>query len=160
MNSSTASTHRINGHWLLLARAIWITLTIISIVVFIFALSGTYTGWRKPCSALSLSPEELTNCINYAQALQQHGLSREFNSIYFMVGIMVYQMLTGKLPFKHNNPGTLLIAHLTQPPPDACRQVPDLPEKSCGAIQKAMAKKPDERFITASEIAIALNSIR
>lgn len=78
----------------------------------------------------------------------------------YALGIMVYQMLTGDVPFKHNNPGALLIAHLTQPPPDACNELPDLPEKVCDAIQRAMAKKPEERFITASEFAIALNAIR
>jgi predicted Ser/Thr protein kinase len=75
----------------------------------------------------------------------------------YALGIMVYQMLTGELPFKHNNPGALLIAHLTQPPPDSCKLLPDLPERICGAIQKAMAKKPEERFATASEFAAALN---
>lgn len=78
----------------------------------------------------------------------------------YALGVMVYQMLTGDVPFKHNNPGALLIAHLTQPPPDACNELPDLPEKVCDAIQRAMAKKPEERFITASEFAIALNAIR
>ena len=76
----------------------------------------------------------------------------------YALGVMVYQMLTGNVPFKHNNPGALLIAHLTQPPPDACNELPDLPEQVCDAIQRAMAKKPDERFATASEFATALNT--
>lgn len=76
----------------------------------------------------------------------------------YALGVMVYQMLTGDVPFKHNNPGALLIAHLTQPPPDVCKQLPNLPEKVCDAIQRAMAKKPDERFTTASEFAKALVS--
>jgi len=77
----------------------------------------------------------------------------------YALGVMVYQMLTGELPFKHNNPGALLIAHLTQPPPDSCKLLPDLPEQICGAIQKAMAKKPEERFATASEFAVALSVV-
>jgi len=77
----------------------------------------------------------------------------------YALGVMVFQMLTGDVPFKHNNPGALIIAHLTQPPPDACKQLPDLPETVCDAIQQAMAKKPGERFATASEFAIALSSI-
>ena len=75
----------------------------------------------------------------------------------YALGVMVYQMLTGEVPFKHNNPGALLIAHLTQPPPDSCRILPDLPIQTCNAIQRAMAKKPEERFPTASEFAAALN---
>jgi serine/threonine-protein kinase len=77
----------------------------------------------------------------------------------YALGVMVYQMLTGDVPFKHNNPGALLIAHLTQPPPDACTILPNLPEKVCDAIQRAMAKKPDERFATASAFVSAFNTI-
>jgi serine/threonine-protein kinase len=71
----------------------------------------------------------------------------------YALGVMVYQMLTGKLPFKHSNAGALLIAHLTQPAPDACETLPDLPHNIGTAIQRAMAKKPEDRFATASEFA-------
>jgi len=76
----------------------------------------------------------------------------------YALGVMVYQMLTGELPFKHNNPSALPIAHLTQPPPDSCKLLPDLPERICGAIQKAMAKKPEERFSTGTEFVMLLAS--
>jgi serine/threonine protein kinase len=76
----------------------------------------------------------------------------------YALGIMVFQMLTGDVPFKHNNPGALLIAHLTQPPPDACKTLRDLSEQVCKAIQQAMAKKPDERFATSFAFAAALSS--
>jgi serine/threonine-protein kinase len=71
----------------------------------------------------------------------------------YALGVMVYQMLTGELPFKHSNPGALLIAHLTQPAPDACDTLPDLPRHISLAIQRAMAKKPEDRFATATEFA-------
>ncbi|MBK9603889.1 MAG: serine/threonine protein kinase [Anaerolineales bacterium] len=74
----------------------------------------------------------------------------------YALGVMVYQMLTGEMPFKHSNPGALLIAHLNQPPPNACDILPDLPHHIAAAIQRAMAKKPDERFATATEFAIEI----
>jgi serine/threonine-protein kinase len=74
----------------------------------------------------------------------------------YALGVMVYQMLTGQLPFKHSNPGALLIAHLTQPPPDACEHLPDLPPQIGIAIQRAMAKKPQDRFATATDFALAM----
>jgi serine/threonine-protein kinase len=75
----------------------------------------------------------------------------------YALGVMVYQMLTGQLPFKHGNPGALLIAHLNQPPPDACEILSDLPHQVGSAIQRAMAKKPEERFSTAAEFALAIS---
>jgi serine/threonine protein kinase len=70
--------------------------------------------------------------------------------------VMTYQMLTGELPFKHENQGALLIAHMLHPPPDAREKAPDLPEHVARAIQKAMSKVPSERFGTASEFVSAL----
>jgi serine/threonine-protein kinase len=75
----------------------------------------------------------------------------------YALGVMVYQMLTGELPFKHSNPGALLIAHLNQPAPDACVLLADLPKQISAAIQRAMAKKPEDRFATAMEFALAMN---
>jgi tRNA A-37 threonylcarbamoyl transferase component Bud32 len=74
----------------------------------------------------------------------------------YALGIMVYQMLTGELPYKHSNIGALLIAHMTQPPPDACAVIPDLPRDVADAIVHAMAKDPSERFSTAGAFAAAL----
>ncbi len=74
----------------------------------------------------------------------------------YAFGVMAYQMLTGELPFKQQNPGALLIAHLTQPPPNPRDLVPDLSREAAHAIQRAMAKSPGERFATAGELAAAL----
>jgi hypothetical protein len=74
----------------------------------------------------------------------------------YAFGVMVYQMLTGELPFKHHNPGALLIAHLTQPPPDPRDLVSDLSSDAAHAIRRAMAKSPEGRFARAGEFAAAL----
>jgi serine/threonine-protein kinase len=74
----------------------------------------------------------------------------------YALGVMTYQMLTGELPFKHEHQGALLIAHMLHAPPDAREKAPDLLEHAARAIQKAMAKKPSERFGTASEFMSAL----
>jgi serine/threonine-protein kinase len=74
----------------------------------------------------------------------------------YALGVMTYQMLTGELPFKYENQGALLIAHMLHAPPDAREKAPDLPEHVAEAIQKAMSKKPSERFGTAREFVSAL----
>ena len=69
----------------------------------------------------------------------------------YAFGIVAHQMLTGQLPFQHNNPGALLIAHLTQPPPDPRDLMPEISAETARAIRRAMAKNPDERYPTAGE---------
>jgi hypothetical protein len=74
----------------------------------------------------------------------------------YAFGVLTYEMLTGELPFKHNNVGALLLAHLNQPPPDPRDLVPDLTSDAAHAIRRAMAKSPADRFATAGEFAAAL----
>jgi hypothetical protein len=74
----------------------------------------------------------------------------------YSLGVMVYQMLTGELPFKHNNAGAMVMAHMMQPAPDPRQQVTDLPAAAATAVMQAMSKKPEERFASASEMAAYL----
>jgi len=76
----------------------------------------------------------------------------------YALAVMTYQMLAGELPFKHNNPGALLLAHLTQPPPDLCEIQPAISAAACVALQRAMSKNPSDRFVTAMDFVEALNS--
>ncbi len=74
----------------------------------------------------------------------------------YSLGVMAYQMLTGEMPFKHSNPGALLMAHLLEPPPNPRTLLPEIPESAAEAIVQAMAKKPAERFASAGEFVAAL----
>jgi serine/threonine-protein kinase len=77
----------------------------------------------------------------------------------YALGVVAYQMLTGQLPFVQRNPGALLMAHLTQPPPDPRERVPDLPRHVTEALQLALAKRPEDRYPTAGALAEALGFV-
>ncbi|OGO47243.1 MAG: hypothetical protein A2W37_15140 [Chloroflexi bacterium RBG_16_63_12] len=74
----------------------------------------------------------------------------------YAFGVLVYEMLTGELPFKQNNVGALLLAHLNQPPPNPRDLTLELSRDAADAIRRAMAKSPDDRFARAGEFAAAL----
>ena len=76
----------------------------------------------------------------------------------YALGVMTYQMLTGRLPFERPDTGAILLAHLNAPPPDARELVSDLPRATARAIQQAMAKDPASRFATAGEFIATLES--
>jgi hypothetical protein len=73
----------------------------------------------------------------------------------YALGVLAYQMLTGELPFS-GSAAHVMFAHLQQPPPDPRKIVPHLPETVVGALYRALAKKPEDRFQTAGEFAAAL----
>jgi serine/threonine protein kinase len=74
----------------------------------------------------------------------------------YSLGVMTYQLISGALPFRRTPPGALLLAHMTSPPPDLREMVPTVSRPTSLAIQKAMAKNPDERFPSAREFVQAL----
>jgi tRNA A-37 threonylcarbamoyl transferase component Bud32 len=76
----------------------------------------------------------------------------------YALGVMTYQMLTGRLPFERPNTGALLLAHLNAPRPDARELVHDLPRHVSFAIQQAMDKNANARYATAGDFLSVLAS--
>lgn len=74
----------------------------------------------------------------------------------YALGVIAYEMLTGVLPFKSDNPGQVVFAHLQEPVQDPGLLRPDLPWQMCDAVLKALAKQPDDRYPTAGAFAAAL----
>ncbi|PKN95341.1 MAG: hypothetical protein CVU44_01280 [Chloroflexi bacterium HGW-Chloroflexi-6] len=76
----------------------------------------------------------------------------------YALGVMTYQLLTGRLPFERPNTGALLLAHLTAPPPDIRESVPETPRHVAYAIQRAMAKDPKDRYASVGAFSQAIES--
>jgi serine/threonine-protein kinase len=75
----------------------------------------------------------------------------------FALGILLYQITTGKHPFRGENPGETLqniCAERGPTPPSAF--LPDYPAELESVVLKALAKNPDDRFSTANEMLTAL----
>jgi serine/threonine protein kinase len=70
----------------------------------------------------------------------------------YSLGCTFYYLLTGQPPFPGKGLVEKLCKHRTEPPPE----VPGLPAEVASVMQKMMAKKPDERYQTPAEVAMAL----
>jgi serine/threonine protein kinase len=76
------------------------------------------------------------------------------------VGVVLFELLTGKLPFRASTPLALLQLHQNQAPPNPCALVPELPAWLGEVVRRAMAKAPEDRFSTADEMREALDPTR
>ena len=77
----------------------------------------------------------------------------------YALGALLFQMLTGKLPYEADTPMGLVVAHMTEPVPQILDVKPDLPQALGAIIFEAMAKKPDDRYATATAFATALGEV-
>jgi serine/threonine protein kinase len=98
--------------------------------------------------------------LAYMSPEQCQGLKLDTRSDIYALGVILYEVATGLLPFITKTVDEAVKKHVqTQPPPP--RQVrPDLPEALEAIILRCLAKQPDERFATASELAGALQALR
>jgi serine/threonine-protein kinase len=75
----------------------------------------------------------------------------------YALGVILFQMLSGKLPFNATTPVGLVMKHITDPVPPILEIKPDLPPICNEIINRALAKEPNERFATTASLAAALS---
>ncbi len=75
----------------------------------------------------------------------------------YSLGIVAYEMLTGRVPFDADLSLAVLYAHVHQPPPNPSTLNPVLDDAITTVLFKALAKSPDERYASAGEFAHALH---
>jgi serine/threonine protein kinase len=77
----------------------------------------------------------------------------------YAVGVLVYQMLTGQMPYQADTPAKVMLMHLLEPVPQITAARQDVPEGCEQLIQRAMAKDPNDRYATTNELATALENL-
>jgi serine/threonine protein kinase len=70
----------------------------------------------------------------------------------YALGCVLYECLTGRLPFRRDDDAALLWAHLVEAPPPVTGVRPDLPVAVNAVIARAMAKDPADRYATSEEL--------
>jgi len=78
----------------------------------------------------------------------------------FSFGIVLYQMITGKLPFFGENINAVWYQIINEEPKKPSSLNPEIPEMLDRIVAKCLAKKPDERYQNANELASDLHSCR
>ena len=101
---------------------------------------------------------------------QNAGMTKEVGTVHYMApeistgnynrqvdiyaaGILLYEMLTGQVPFEGESAGEILMKHLTTPP-----DLRKVPKEFVGILEKALTKNPAHRYQTISEMAKEVSS--
>jgi serine/threonine protein kinase len=73
----------------------------------------------------------------------------------YSLGVMLFEMVTGRLPFTGDTPWKIASAHANQPAPSARKHNPDLPRAADAVLRRALAKRAVDRFARAGDLAAA-----
>ena len=107
---------------------------------------------------LSQSGALLGSCY-YMSPEQIRGLAHlDHRSDLYSLGVVLYEMTTGRRPFDSASAFELLSSHVHLPPPPPRQIAPVIPESLNDAILTALAKDPQQRFQTAEEFRQALDA--
>jgi len=100
--------------------------------------------------------------ISPEQAKGEHGDQIDGRADLYSLGIVLYEMVTGELPFQSQTAVGMLMHHLQTPPPDPKQVKPDLniPPALSALLQKALEKDPANRYQTAQEMLRAIQAVQ
>ena len=90
--------------------------------------------------------------VHYLPPEQASGKGATLQSDIYSIGILMYELLTGKLPFKGDNAVEIALKHLKEPMPSIREELPDIPQSVENIILKATAKNPKNRYADAREM--------
>ncbi|GAB4457130.1 MAG: hypothetical protein Kow0070_08520 [Anaerolineales bacterium] len=109
--------------------------------------------------ASSVTGSAIIGTPAYMAPEQAAGETVDGRSDIYALGIILFEMLTGRQPYEADTPMAVAIKHITDPVPHILEANPSLPADVDAIIQTAMAKRKEDRFSTAMELVDALRMV-
>ncbi len=105
-------------------------------------------------------PGLVMGSVYYVSPEQAQGLELHETSDLYSVGIVLYQMLTGNLPYTGDSPVAVALKHVSDPVPAIGARESGISAALASIVNRLLQKQPENRFQSASEVASALREAR
>lgn len=105
---------------------------------------------------------EIEGALEYISPEQTGRTNRmvDFKTDFYSLGVLMYRMFSGKLPFNTEDPGELVHAHIAKKPEDPCLINPSIPSVLGKIILKLLEKAPEQRYKSAKGLIWDLENCR
>ncbi len=107
---------------------------------------------RALSSATITQTGTVLGSVQYLSPEQARGAAVGRSADLYAVGVVLYEMVTGELPFDGESPIAIALSHVHKTPPAPSALVPGLPERVEGIILRALMKSPTDRYRSAGEM--------
>jgi serine/threonine-protein kinase len=108
-------------------------------------------------AATNLTGSGIIGTPAYMSPEQAQGESIDHRTDVYGLGVIIYQMLSGKQPYHADTPMGVVVKHITEPIPQILKANPDLPESMDTIIKSALAKDKQKRYDSVTDLSRALN---
>ncbi len=107
---------------------------------------------RALSSATITETGTVLGSVHYLSPEQAAGEPATAASDLYALGVVLFEMLTGQLPFDGESPVAVALKHLYEDPPSVRDRNPQVPAWLDGVVRRAMAKRPEDRYPSASQM--------
>lgn len=122
-----------------------------------FGISRSIDPPHGPKSALTTREGVIVGTPEYMSPEQARGVKQiDYRTDIYSMGVLLYESLTGKLPFTSENVGDLIIKIVTGSTTPVHELVPSVPRAVSDVVARAMSRLPGDRFLDAAEMQEAL----
>lgn len=121
---------------------------------------------KQPAGDPAIAPDSsltqagtVMGTVSYMSPEQARGMNVDNRTDIFSLGVVIYEMITGRLPFEGASANDVIASILRSEPPPLAQHSPDAPDEMEQIVAKALAKNRDERYQSVKDLALDLKSL-
>jgi len=102
----------------------------------------------------------IVGTANYMSPEQAQGRDMDIRTDVYSLGVVFFELITGRPPFKADDPSAVIYQHIYEKPPKPSRFAPDVPPAVDNLVLRMMAKEPEDRVRSPQELIDALKRLK
>jgi serine/threonine protein kinase/tetratricopeptide (TPR) repeat protein len=115
---------------------------------------------RQSQPFVKTNPGAVMGTVSYMSPEQARGVHVDTRTDIFSLGVLLYEMLTGRLPFEGSTTSEVIVSIIEKKPKPIARFAPDVSLEMVRIVTKALSKKREERYQTIQDMLIDLKMLR